>query len=154
MHKIYEDKGIFKIFNQLPQIIYSSLISSVVNILIKQFALSEKDVIELKKEKNKIKAFEKATLLYRNLIFKFNLYFLISLFILIICWYYVSTFCAVYKNTQLLLIENTLFCFGLTLIYPFLLNLLPGIFRIPALKATQQDKECFYKFGIILALVL
>ena len=154
MHKIYEDKGIFKIFNQLPQIIYSSLISSVVNILIKQFALSEKDVIELKKEKNKIKAFEKATLLYRNLIFKFNLYFLISLFILIICWYYVSTFCAVYKNTQLLLIENTLFCFGLTLIYPFLLNLLPGIFRIPALKATQQDKECFYKFGIVLALVL
>ena len=154
MHKIYEDKGIFKIFNQLPQIIYSSLISSLVNILIKQFGFSEKEVIELKKEKNKIKAFEKAALLYKNLIFKFNLYFLISLFILVICWYYVSTFCAVYKNTQLLLIENTLFCFGLTLIYPFILNLFPGIFRVPSLKASQQDKECLYKIGIVLALVL
>ena len=154
MHKIYEDKGIFKIFNQLPQIFYSSLISSLVNILIKQFGLSEKVIIELKKEKNKITAFEKAAILYRNLIFKFNVFFLITLFLLVICWYYVSTFCAVYKNTQLLLIENTLFCFGLTLIYPFILNLLPCIFRIPALKAIQQDKECLYKFGIILALFL
>ena len=113
MHKIYEDKGLFKLFGQLPHIIYSTLISAVINMIIKKFALSDKDVLELKKETKKDIAFEKSAILYRQLIFRFNLYFGISLFLLILFWYYIATFCAVYKNTQIILIENTLLCFGI-----------------------------------------
>ena len=40
MHKIYEDQGSFNIIYQLPQIIYSSLISGVLNILLNFLALS------------------------------------------------------------------------------------------------------------------
>ena len=48
MHKIYKDKGIFNFIFQLPKIIYSTIISSVINILIKFFALSEKNILKLK----------------------------------------------------------------------------------------------------------
>ena len=48
MHKIYEDKGDFNFIYQLPQIIYSALISSVLNILFKLFALSEDLIIFFK----------------------------------------------------------------------------------------------------------
>ena len=154
MHKIYEDKGFFQIFGQLPHIIYSTFISAVINMIIKKFALSEKDVLELKKEKKKNVALEKATLLYKNLIVRFNLYFAITLFLLILFWYYISAFCAVYKNTQILLIENTLLCFALTLVYPFCFDLIPGIFRIPALRASNKDKECFYKLGKVVSLII
>ncbi len=54
MHKIYQDKGLFQIFGQLPHIIYSTFISAVINMIIKKFALSEKDVLELKKKKRKM----------------------------------------------------------------------------------------------------
>ena len=84
---------------------------------------------------------------------KFNLYFFISFLFILFFWYYVSTFCAVYKNTQIILIENTLSSFFLTLIYPFVLNLLPGIFRIPALKAVKKDKAGLYKIGNIISLI-
>ena len=153
MHKIYEDKGIFNFIYQFPQIFYSSIITSFLNMIIKSFALSGKRVIQLKKIKNKEEAFKKSVELYKNLMIRFNLFYFISLLLLIFFWYYVSTFCAVYQNTQIILIENTLTCFCLTLIYPFILNLLPGIFRIPALKASNKDKESLYKIGKIIALI-
>ena len=39
------------------------------------------------------------------------------------------------------------------MIYPFGYTLLPVIFRIPALRAKNQDKECMYKLSEILALI-
>ena len=151
MHKIYEDKGIFNILFQLPQILYSTLISTVINMIIKILALSEKDVIKLRQTKNKSKSFEKSYKLFKWLIVKFNLFFFISLFLLMIFWYYISTFCAVYKNTQKILIKNTFTSFGLTLLYPFGLYLFPGFFRIPSLNTPKKDRECMYKIGNILS---
>ena len=153
MHKIYEDKGIFNILFQLPHILYSTLISSFINLFIKKLALSERDIIKLKHEKNKNKILKNSCKLFKTLIIKFNLFFFISLFLLILFWYYITIFCAVYKNTKKILIENSLISFGLSLLYPFGLNLLPGIFRIPSIKAKKKDKECLYKFSNIVALI-
>jgi hypothetical protein len=43
--------------------------------------------------------------------------------------------------------------FLLSMLYPFLINLFPGIFRIPALRAKNKDKESLYKFSLLLALL-
>ena len=153
MHKIYQDKGLYNFLNQLPQVLYSTLISAMVNMIIKRIALTEAYFLELKKEKTRIKALEKSAKLYKDIIFRLNLHFFITLFLLIIYWYYISAFCAVYKNTQIILIENILLCFGLTLIYPFILNIFPGIFRMAALNSSKKDKECYYKFGNLLSLL-
>ena len=58
---------------------------------------------------------------------------------------YISCFCGIYVNTQIHLIKDSLISF--TLVYPFAIYLLPGIFRIYALKAKNKDKECMYKFS-------
>ena len=48
MHQIYEDKGNFNIIYQLPQIIYSSIISLVLNQILKILSLSERNILKLK----------------------------------------------------------------------------------------------------------
>jgi len=53
MHKIYEDEGSFNILYQLPQIAYSTLISTALDILLKLLALSEGNLIDYKKNKDK-----------------------------------------------------------------------------------------------------
>ena len=68
-------------------------------------------------------------------------------------WYFAACFCAVYRNTQFILIKNTLVSFGLSMLYPFGLNLLPGFFRIPALQSKKKDKNCLYTFSGLIALV-
>ena len=48
MHKILVDEGKFNFIYQLPQIIYSTIISAVINVLIKFLALSEKTILPIK----------------------------------------------------------------------------------------------------------
>ena len=55
IHKIYENKGSFDFIYQLPKIIYSTLISIVLNTIFKLLALSNDGVLELKHEKSKNK---------------------------------------------------------------------------------------------------
>ena len=62
-------------------------------------------------------------------------------------------FCAIYINTQLHLIKDTLISYGLSMIYPFAIYLAPGVFRIPSLRAKKHDKEIMYKFSKILQLI-
>ena len=83
---------------------------------------------------------------------KFIFFFIIMFILLMTFWYYVGCFCAVYKNTQIHLIKDTLISFFTSLLYPLVLYLLPGIFRIKALKNKEGNKETMYKISKIIQL--
>ena len=151
MHVIYKDEGKFNFIYQIPQIIYSAIISGVINAIIKRLSLSSKDVIELKKEKNvdKIKVKEKEVL--NKLRIKFILFFILSFILLVTFWYYITCFCGIYINTKLHLIKDTIISFALSLLYPFGIYLIPGLFRIHSLKS--NNKECIYKISNLLQML-
>ena len=151
MHEIYIDQGDFNFIYQIPIIIYSSLICFVFNNIVKSLSLSEKNIISLKFKNNDIK--EEIPLVLKCLKIKFIFFFLLQFIFLILFWYYISCFCAVYNNTQIHLIKDTLISFGLSMLYPFGLCLLPRIFRIPAIKAEKADKENLFKFSKLLQLI-
>ena len=153
MHKINEDKGAFNIIFQIPQILYSTVISSVINLILKKLSLSESQILSIKEEKNLKKAKILGDKIISCLKIKFLLFFIISFLFSFFFWYFISCFCAVYKNTQNILIQNTLISFGLSMVYPLGLNLLPGIFRIPALRAPKKDKKCLFKISNLVAMI-
>ena len=138
MHKIYETKGIYNLIIQFPKIIYSSLITSVFNMIIKLFALSDKNIIDLKNIESGKKKNENLLKVVRCLKIKFNIFFVIGFLFLCFCWYYISIFCCVYKNTQIILIKDTFLSFGFSLLYPFIIYLIPGLLRIPSLKSKHS----------------
>ena len=39
------------------------------------------------------------------------------------------------------------------MLYPFGLSILPGILRIPSLKAKNKDKMAYYKFSQLLTMI-
>ena len=134
MHKIYQDKGNFNLLYQLPKILYSAIISLSLNFLIKLFALSEKNILMLKESKTKEELEQKSQQTLACLKLKFNLFYIFGTIFIIIFWYYVAVFCAVYKNTQVILIEDTLLSILSSLLYPFALNLIPSFMRILSIK--------------------
>ena len=149
MHIIYEDHRNFNFIYQIPQILYSSLISNFISIIIRYLSLSQKDILKIKKIKNNIQVESKK--LKKCLKTKFILFFILELLFLFLFWYYLSCFCAIYNNTQIHLLKDTMISFGLFLLYPIGICLLPGIFRIPSLRSS--NKECMYKFSKILQLI-
>ena len=151
MHKIYEDGGQFNFIYQIPQILYSCIISSILIMLVKLLAISEKNILKIKnsKEEELNKNFKSESGILNC---KFLSFFIIIFILLCVFWYYVGCFCAVYKNTQIHLLTDTLISFATSLLYPLILYFLPGIFRIPSLKNIDKNKECNYKVSKIIQL--
>ena len=153
MHQISEDGGDYNIIYQLPQIVYSSMISMIIDYASSSLALSQDDILDIKKHK-KVKTLDKKVQRIKKMIRIKSIFFFITNFLFnLLFWYYLSCFCAVYKNTQSHLIKDTFISFGTSLLYPFLICLLPGIFRIPALRNKNKNKEIFYKISKIVQLI-
>jgi hypothetical protein len=72
---------------------------------------------------------------------------------MIFFWYLVTSFCAVYKNTQIILLEDLLFSFIFNLIYPFGLYLIPAALRIIALKDKKKRLKILYFLSMIIPFI-
>ena len=153
MNKITEDNGNFDILYQIPQILYSSIISAIINMLLKVLSLSEKNIIDLKGEKNPKKVKKDSKDIRNCLIIKFIIFFVISNLLLLFFWYFITCFCAVYTNTQTVLFKDTIISFILSMVYPFGLNLIPGFFRISALRDKTQKSKYLYQVSGFIALL-
>ena len=154
IHKIYADYGIYNFLYQIPVILYSSLVSTVTNMLLKLLILSEKYILEIKHEAKLETAKYILKTNQKYLSIKFILFIIVSNVLLLLFWIFISSFCAVYINSQLSLIKDTIFSFILSMLYPFWLNLFPGLLRIAALKAEKKNKEFIYQLSKILAVIL
>ena len=153
MNKINEDKGAYDFIYQIPQILYSTVISAIINMVLKRLSLSEKQILSIKLEKDYLIAQKKSKTMKMYLKIKLALFFILNFILMLFFWYFISCFCAVYKNTQIVLIKDTLVSFALSMVYPFGLNLLPGMFRLPALRSKNKNKKCLYKISGLIALI-
>ena len=150
MHKIYEDKGKFNFLYQIPQILYSTLISRFIDSLIKNLALTQDKIVDIKQEKDKSNLNQKNKKeIIRILKIKFILFFIISFLILGFFWYYITCFCGIYVNTQIHLISDSFISLITSLMLPFFIGLIPGIFRIISLSVEKPSRSFFYKFSLL-----
>ena len=130
MNKIYYEGGTFDFLYNLPQILYSTIITIAINVIIKLLALTEKKFIEFRNDTTEGSLLEQSQKLIKFLKIKFVTFFILDFIFIIIFWLYLACFCAVYVNTQIHLIKDTISSFAISLIYPFGVYVLPGIFRI------------------------
>ena len=147
MHKLYENKGVFDFIYFIPIILYSNIICIIINIIIKNLALSQKNIVKFKSLNNYDECKQQFGKLRKCLLIKFILFFILNFVFLSLFWYYVSCFCAVYKNTQINLIKETLISFGMILLYPFIICLITAYIRITLLKKPETFLGFFFKIS-------
>ena len=58
-----------------------------------------------------------------------------------------SSFGAVYPNTQMFIFKNTLISFAMSLVYPFIIYIIPCALRMSSLNNEEKDKEYLYKIS-------
>ena len=151
IHKIYKDKGKFNCRYLILYAFFSFLISHFLCTIIKFFSLSGKNICEIKKQINLEKA--KAKALKAKKVFKimYICFFIVSDIYLLFCWYFLSSFGAIYQNTQKYLIINTLISFGFCLVYPFFVNLIPSGLRSYSLR--EPNRVRVYEISKIIQLI-
>ena len=65
-------------------------------------------------------------------------------------WYIISSFCAVYENTQIAFIKDSLMSSLLSLIYPFILYSIPSALRLSAIRSKNKNLEWLYKLSDVI----
>ena len=154
LHQIYEDEGEFNFSYQLPYILSSSIISTLVlRLFLYTLVLTDKDVVEVKRQINRDKAINMKKKKLKCILIKFSIFFILNFVLLVLFWYYLTCFNAVYRNTQIYLIENTFISFGFSLFYPLIINILPMIIRMSSIHTKNKNQRCLYIVSQILQLI-
>ena len=113
-------------------------------VFINILGLNQDNIVQFKQEKEKEK--KDMSKLLRILKIKFVSFFIVIFILLLFFWYYMTFFCGIYINTQVHLFIDTFLSFASSLVYPFFILLIPGIFRIYSLK---YENKYLYKFSIL-----
>ena len=154
LHQIYEDEGKFNIAYQAPKIIFSAIISTFILRLILQFlVLTDKDILIVKNQPTQPMAINMKEQKLKYIKIKFTIFFVLNFILLGLFWYYLTCFNAVYKNTQVYLIENTFISFGFSLLYPFIINIFPTIIRMSTILSSNRNQSFCYKVSQIIQLI-
>ena len=154
MHQIYEDKGKYNFGYQAPYILGSAVISTLALRLMLQFlVLTDKDILQVKLQTTKNMAINMKIQKLKCMKIKFAIFFVLNFILLGLFWFYLTSFNAIYENTQVYLIENTFISFGFSLVYPFIINIIPMMIRMNAIHSSNKDQANCYKVSQILQLI-
>ena len=171
MHKKYTEGEDFTFVQKLPQLIFTILVGDLIDVILCFLSMTDKHVYEIKElsrkqrekkynEKNKIKTKADNTDIYKkefgeqllDILDKMKQkiigFFIVTFLLFLFYWYFISAFCAVYQNTQLIFLRDTGISFLTSLIEPFIIYGFTSILRAISLAFVCRKKlGCVYKLS-------
>ena len=147
----YEEK--FDVLYHIPQMFYSSIISTyLVRILVRNLALTDKNVLVVKQQVDKNIASYMIEKTIKCVKIKFIVFFVLNMILLGFYWYFLTIFNAIYNDIQTNLIICTIISFDFSLLFPFFTNIFPALYRNCSLRCGNNC--CCYGFSQINQLLL
>ena len=148
MHKLYLSYGKYDFIQQIPQILYSNIVSKILEIFLCYLSLTDKPIFEIKKL---VLHNYSANTTFKRIYIKLLIFFIFTFIFILFNWYVVSAFCSVYKNTQFSYIKDWIYTFILGILFNFAIYLIPSGLRLYALKKSNSKGASFiYKLSEII----
>jgi len=141
MHKIFLNYGKYDFIQQIPQILYSTIFSQLIQLFLKFISYTDKHIYEIKKLNPSLKNRKKIMGIIRCIKIKLIIFFVFTFIFFWFYWYVVSVFCAVYENTQGIFLLDSFISFLLSNIYPFILYLIFSALRILFRRYINNNKD-------------
>ena len=138
----YHNDGVLDFISGLPKSIYSFIATLITTNLLRMLSTSKSELINLIKVNRMHNNYAhlinvKLIKLRNKLIIYFIIVYILSLFFL----YYVTAFCAVYRNSQKYLFFGCLESFGMDCLVAFVICIFLALFRLISIK---KHIKCFY----------
>ena len=149
MHKVFLNYGKYNFFQQIPQIIYTIVVSQLIEVFLCYLSLTDKYIYKIKNLKTSINKIETIKIL-RCMKIKLIMFFIFTSIFFAFYWYVVTAFCAVYENTQIIFLKDSLLSFLFGNLYPFVLYLIPSGLRILSLRSKKAKLKCIYRLSDII----
>ena len=150
MHKIYITYGKYDIFQQIPQAIYVTIFTNLIEVFLCFLSLTDTAMYQIKRLRNSYKKKKIEIKIIKCMKLKLFIFYLFTFIIFFFYWYIVTTFCEVYPNTQMTYIKDCIFSFIFSLFLPFVLYIFPAAVRICALRGGKKGSKCIFKLSDVI----
>ena len=135
MHNVYQSGGKYNFFEQLFQMVISTLVSQLLQIFLNYLTMTDIDYYRIKSINACNIKKETIFAIIRCIKYKIIIFYIFTFMLFLFYWYVIAAFCAVYENTQTIFITNSLLSFSMGIVYPFILYFIPAGFRIISLNS-------------------
>ena len=126
----YHNEGVLDFFSGLPKSIYSFVATLIVTNILRMLTNSKNEFIKIIKRRDKINKYEEVVnMKLKKLRIKLIVYFILIYLMDIFFLYYVTAFCAVYRNSQKYWFIGCLESFGLDFLISVIICIFLTIFR-------------------------
>ena len=170
MHKKYTEGEDFTFVQKLPQLIFTILVGDLLEVILCFLSMTDKHVYDIKElarqqRDQKENILEKKDINNKNYNYKKEIgekvlnildimkrklvgFFVFTFLLFLFYWYFISAFCAVYQNTQIIFLRDTGISFATSLIEPFIIYGFTSILRAISLALCCRKKlGCVYKLS-------
>ena len=147
MHKLFLSYGKYDFIQQIPQILYTTIISQILEIFLYFLTMTDKYIYHLKNIRITKK---EIIIIFKCINIKIIIFFVFNLIMFSFYWYSVASFCAVYRNSQVVLIKDTLISFTLGIAYSLIIYLIVSALRSLAINKKKMRLKFVYKLSEII----
>ena len=153
MYKKQDIEENWGFWQKFLQTLFVLIVYHIIEVYLCSLSLTDKNIYKIKslskKPINNKKIIDIIECIKRKLII-----FFISTFILfLIFWYFISAFCAVYQNTQIIFLKESAISFGVALLDPFVsYGLIVSLRKISLSTCCRKKAGCLYKASNIFPL--
>ena len=133
---------------KLPQLLFTMIISHIIELLLCFFGMTDIYIYEIKDLKDFEKNGKKVVNIIEKMKNKLIGFFIVTFLLFLFNWYFISAFCAVYQNTQILFLRDTAISFLTSMTDPFIIYGITVFIRYISLrKCCNKKLGCLYKIS-------
>ena len=143
MRRKYTQNQNMTFIEKLPQFIFTLLVAHALEVLLCYLGMTDTHFYEIKElpSKDKKKG-EKVMDILSKIKKKLVSFFCVTFILFLFFWYFISAFCAVYQNTQIIYLRDSMISFAISLIDPFFIYGLTCLLRWISLLTLCKKKCC------------
>ena len=150
MHKLYLSYGKYDFIQQIPQIVYSTIVSQLTEVFLCFLSLTDRPFYQIKNLESSVKNMKNINEIYKGINTKLIIFYIFTFVFFVFYWYVIVIFCALYENTQIAYLKDCLFSFLLSILSPFILYLIPSGLRVCAIRDPKIKSVWLFKLSDVI----
>ena len=148
MHRKYVEGEDFTFVQKLPQLLFTWFASNIIEVILCYMGITDTFIYEIKALPKSDNRGEKIINIIDKMKNRLICFFIFTFLLFLFNWYFISAFCAVYQNTQIIFLRDSGISFLVSIIDPFLIYGGTTLLRYISLtRCCKKKLGCVYKLS-------
>ena len=148
MHRKYVQQEEFTFVQKLPQLLFTLIAAHIIEVILCFLSMTDVHIYQIKALPMEQKKGEEVLDIIDKMKTKLSIFFIFTFLLFLFYWYFISAFCAVYQNTQIIFLRDSGLSILTSFLDPFIIYGITTLLRIISLSLCFKNKfGCLYKLS-------